>query len=153
MFHLQGEKGFTVLEILAVLVIVGVLSAVVVIVINYGFLSGLKVYTVSHQIAADMRFAQRLSITDYKSYTVKFATPFPFHSYNIYQSDSGNSVKNSEIPKGINCTGDDSFVFLSDGSANFLGTGIIRIDDAKVKRFLTVTRATGKVKIGEESVF
>ena len=147
MRYCNNEKGFSFPEVIVVIVILGIAMAMATAVINYGFLSGLKTYTVSHQIAADMRYAQRMAITDNKEYDVSFTASSPYQNYKIYKSTTPSViVKTVDIPAGISCTGDDLFTFLSDGSAN---SGSIYVSDSKVTRYITVNGSSGRVKVSE----
>lgn len=138
-------------ELLVVLAILATMAIIVWPRFSNTILTERKVYTTSHQLAAEMKFTQRLSLSSNKNYIIRFYPSSPYKSYKIFrQGDEANPVKEKNFPGDINCrsTATNSFTFTPLGTASI--NGEVSIDDGKVKRRIQVRAATGRAEISEE---
>ncbi len=155
---LYRERGFTLIEIALVATMVGIMAIVAI----PKIVSTDKhaVYMVARQITADMRYAQKLAISNADDYTVTFHRDStdpgtPYTSYDISDS-GGTSVKFMEISEQVDCTIPDSIAldweisFTRLGSAEVDGASIdgviISLDaDGSYAQDINVISATGRV--------
>ena len=59
--ELKGEKGFTLIELILVIVILGIVGAIIS--LNFGGLDTIRLDNAAKKLVADLRYAQQLAIT------------------------------------------------------------------------------------------
>ena len=78
------SKGFTLIELILVLVIVGILAAVVFIAAEP--YKGIKLEAAAKKVAADLEYTRNLAISTARWYGVSFEVN-PVNTYRVYQTD------------------------------------------------------------------
>ncbi len=136
-----SESGFTIFEVLFVLVLMAIIFRLAIARFPLGAIVCAGVDSVSENLASDMRLAKSLSGNNQKDYSVEFFSDnsagvdcydpnYPFNRYQIIDKSNGSVYKNEtkNFPRnvtgvavdGTSCGGaskyEEKFVFSSDGS-------------------------------------
>ena len=104
--RMRGERGFTLLETMLVIIVIGIVT---IIAVPRILPTNRRVAEITaQQITADMRYARTLAITNSEDLVVKFydsAGGTEYAEYRIFPvGDEGNPVKYGEIPEDkIDC--------------------------------------------------
>lgn len=88
------SRGFTAIELIVILVIVGILSVFVFITLDP--YKGIKLNAAAHKVAADVRYARDLAMSTTDWHGVKFQVD-PVNQYNVYTT-TGTVDANVEDP-------------------------------------------------------
>jgi len=139
--------GFTLIEILAVLMVVGIL-ALVSLPIYSRIKPKLNLNAETRDIASDLRYAQQLAVTEQTNYSVNFNQAQ--NQYSIVKISTGEIIKNKSLLNGItinSITGLDSDTaeFNVTGAATKAGT-IVLINTDNITNTISI-KPSGYVKI------
>jgi prepilin-type N-terminal cleavage/methylation domain-containing protein len=107
-------KGFTLLELLAVMIIAAVLLAVAVPKFNSELIWRTKAYTAARKVASCLLYTQSLAISTSKDHRIDFLpSEGPFVKFEIWKEFEGGWVKVEEgdLPEDVTITGDYQFTF------------------------------------------
>lgn len=145
------KSGITLIEILFVITLVAIFSAIVVPRLRGSLFDKLTVYTSAHAIASDMRLARRLAVTSAIQHRVQFFVTGSSADYNQYVIQIGPSFTNVSVAKTIDddivVTDDANVTFSSNGAADSGHTFTYTLGDFEYE--IDVQTATGRVKIQE----
>ena len=155
----KAQNGFSILEFMLVVILVSILAAIVVPRFAYENVTRQKVYAVAHNMAADLRYARRLSIgrgqhgggSDhwFKLYTVGTATD----TFRVFENgDEANPIKEYTVPGNdivISASATDSFYFDYKGDPVPATGGAISVSDkyGRCQWDVSVIRNTGRVRL------
>ncbi|MCK5450820.1 MAG: prepilin-type N-terminal cleavage/methylation domain-containing protein [Candidatus Omnitrophica bacterium] len=118
----RGNKGFTMIEILLVLVVVGILAAVVIPRVGKGgeLYNNFLAYTTAHKVAADLRLTRRLAITTGNDHRLEFDVVAGEKVYSLSENDGGWSTISEvkTIASDVTVSGDSSVTFSLTGAAS-----------------------------------
>ncbi|MFH1836899.1 MAG: GspH/FimT family pseudopilin [Candidatus Omnitrophota bacterium] len=145
--ELRTNNGFSLIEILLAVVIMGILSAVVIPRVTKADLyNKFLVYTTAHQVAADIRLARRLAVTNSDDYKLEFSTDSGTDVYAIYKNNGGSWDEVGEtksIAETISTSGASTVTFTPQGAADSLKNFKFAIDTVRYQA--RVTKNTGSV--------
>lgn len=148
------KKGYTLVEMIFVVIFVGILAAIAMPKINFAVVRKQKADTVSRKVVTDLRRARRLAITDAANnstgYELEMVGVSPYASYQIDNLDPPEStIDTHDVDTDVEITGDTNFKFGPLG--NLLGgSGTTLTVTAEGKSYtITVTSSTGMVKCVE----
>ena len=145
------RKGYTLVEMVFVVIFVGILAAIALPKINFAIVRKQKSDTVSRKIVTDLRRTRRLAITDAANNTTGYELEMvgspPYTSYQIDNLDPIEStIETHTIDAEVECTGDTNFKFGPLGNL-LTGSGSTLNIIAEGKSYtITVTSSTGMVK-------
>jgi len=123
---MKSNKGFTLIEYLVVIAIVGILSATVVVGLS-NFTPSLKLNGSAKNLQSHLRQAQEEAITTQKQHAIRFDLASTPNKYQLIKIDAGETVVRSiDIPQGIAVTlsgsiTDNQIVFSPDGAPSSSG--------------------------------
>ena len=164
-------SGYTLIEFLLVVVLISIIAAVVVPRFSYKRILKQKVYVVAHEIAADIRYAQRLSEsgnrdvgtalpalpstwTTQQTYWFKlYASGSATDTFRVFKENSeANYVKTTETYKSdikIQSNSTDSFYFNTRGEPYPVIGGVISVSDTDgvYQWDVSIARTTGRVSL------
>ena len=140
----RNSKGITLIELLAVLVIIGILSAVVIPRLNLtGTTSRASVDGAAYIIASDIRYTQEFAMANRVSKSVTFTTGSSVYTF----SPASNLDPSGRLPSGVTTVNNFTITFNSLGEPTTGGGGSVTVSDGIQTKTITVVNYTGKVNI------
>lgn len=134
--RVRGMKGFTLIEVISILIIVGVLAAIAT--TRFTGTSTISVRAAAEMIQADIRYTQETAMTKNATKNINFVAGAT--SYVV-----GSEVK--ELASGVIITVGRLFTFDSLGEPTAGGGQSVSVSDGMNTRIITVVNYTGKVSI------
>jgi prepilin-type N-terminal cleavage/methylation domain-containing protein len=137
-------KGMTLIELLAVLVIIGILSAVVIPRLNLTVTtSRASVDGAAYMIASDIRYAQEFAMANRVSKSVTFTSGLSVYTFN----PTSNLDPSGRLPSGVTTVNNFTITFNSLGEPTTGGGGSVTVSNGIQTKTITVVNYTGKVNI------
>ena len=147
------KKGFTLAEILIVVLIVGILTAIAVPRLSFSLISNLDAKVQSKRLAAVIRKTRSLAIlhaaTNNEGFRLSMTGPEPYAGYEIVDIDTSETVETGSI-EGVECTGASVFNFGPLGNRLSPNTEGLEVADGEKSYGITVVNSTGMVRWAEE---
>ena len=138
------SKGFTLIEVIAIMILVGILAAFVMPNIDFNISTTASVDGAAYMVASDIRYAQEFAMANRVSKTVTFSTATP----TVYTFSPTNSLDPSgQLPSGISVSSNFTITFNSLGEPTTGGGGSVQVSGSGQTRTITVVTYTGKVNI------
>ena len=149
------EKGFSLIEILIVMVILGIASVMVIPMLSSA--GSIQLESAADTISSDLEYAKNMAITRQTSYTVDFDSNSP-GSYSIKDSDGiiEHPVNKDDYTVELSSFGDVEIASVDFGGDewirfNYLGSpnrsGSVVIQAGSVSKTITVEPVTGYVSL------
>ncbi len=145
----RNEKGFTLLELIFVAVIVGILAAVVIPKMNS--VSSVDLFASASQVKSDIHYAQQLAMSKFMKTKITFDKGS--NAYTISHTTSGDKI-DKFLPPGSRAkfVGDYSYEFNSSGEPTDIGPDgwnvVIRSGEAGgPTKQVVVSQQTGRATI------
>lgn len=139
-----NSKGMTFIELLAVLVIIGILSAIVIPRLNLTFTSSrASVDGAAYMIASDIRYAQEFAMANRVSKSVVFNSGSSVYTF----IPTSNLDSTGQLPSGVTIGGNFTVTFNSLGEPTTGGGGSVAVSTGGLSRTISVVNYTGKVNI------
>lgn len=143
-------KGFTIIELIMVVVIMGIIAAIAVPRLG---INTIDLYTVARQVKADIRFAQESAMSKYRKTTITFSSDS--NTYNITSSGINESKELPARSRAVFDSGNSTalaFTFNSSGEpipVPVTGTvgGTLRISSGGSYKEIKVANITGRATI------
>jgi prepilin-type N-terminal cleavage/methylation domain-containing protein len=141
-FRIPQSKGFTLIEVILVMVIIGILAATVVPRIDFTISTTASVDGAAYIVASDIRYAQEFAMANRVSKQVNFPANSPTYNFN-----PPNSLDPSgQLPSGVTINAPGYTVqFNSLGEPIAGGGGSVTVSAGGLTKTVTVTNYTGKV--------
>jgi prepilin-type N-terminal cleavage/methylation domain-containing protein len=152
---LGKKKGYSLVELIIVVVFLGVFAAIAVPRLNRAVLSKHKADTLAAKIVTDLRRTRRLAISDAannaKGFELKMTGSEPYTAYEIENRDTHETVASHTIDSAISVTCPQQHIFRFGPLGNLLsGSGTQLSIAGGAKSFaINVVPATGIVKCVE----
>jgi prepilin-type N-terminal cleavage/methylation domain-containing protein len=138
--------GVTLIEMIAVMAIIGILAAAVIPRMDFGFTSSqASVAGAAYMIASDIRYAQEFAMANRVSKSVQFSTVPPANVYTF--SPTSNMDPSGRLPSGVTISTNYTVTFNSLGEPTTGGGGFVEVTGSGQTRRITVLQYTGKVNI------
>jgi prepilin-type N-terminal cleavage/methylation domain-containing protein len=138
-----GEWGMTFIEVIVVMVIIGILSAVVIPRLDFASFSQASVDGAAQLVASDIRYAQEFAMANRVSKSIIFASGSGVYTFNpIHTLDPSG-----QIPSGITITNNFTVTFNSFGEPTTGGGGSVTISGGGQTKTISLVNYTGKVNI------
>jgi len=138
-------KGFTQIELMAVIIIIGILAATVASKVNFGSTSSMaSVNGGAYMVASDIRYAQEWAMANRASKTVTFLTSSP----SAYTFNPTSSLDPSgQLPPGVTISSNFTITFDCLGEPTTGGGGSVTVSGGGQTHTISVVNYTGKVNI------
>jgi prepilin-type N-terminal cleavage/methylation domain-containing protein len=136
------QSGMTLIEVIAVMIIVGILAAIVLPRFDFTTSSRASVDGAANMIASDIRYAQEWAMANRVSKSIQFSTAAPANKYTFNPVSAGMdpSGQLSGATIGTNVT----FTFNSLGEPTTTAGWTVTVSAGGVSKTITVTAYTGK---------
>ena len=138
-------KGFTLIEVIMVMAIIGILAATVLPRIDFSTTSRTSVDGAAYMIASDIRYAQEFAMANRVSKTVTFTNGSSIYTFSPVSPGMDSSGQLQSIGATIGTT--VTFTFNSLGEPTAGGGSFVTVSAGGVTRTITVLQYTGKVNI------
>jgi prepilin-type N-terminal cleavage/methylation domain-containing protein len=139
-----NPSGFTLIELIAVMIIIGILAAVVLPKINFGGTSSrVSVDGAANMIASDIRYTQEFAMANRVSKSIIFTNGSSTYTFNPVSTGMDPSGQLQSIGATIGTT--VTFTFNSLGEPTAGGGSSVTVMAGGQSRTITVTQYTGKV--------
>lgn len=153
MFRGQGgRRGLTFIEVIFIIALLGIISAVVIPRFRPDFKTKQRVKSEAQEIVANIRYARRLAVTDIDATTYIVRFYYSSSNYGIYRNsvDAANLVGELiPIPPEITASGETEISFYKEGNSTLAGGGVIDISAGGNSYSITIQTATGRVRLIE----
>ncbi len=141
-----NSKGFTLIEVIVVMIIVGILAATVLPRIDFGATSSrASADGAAYMVASDIRYAQEFAMANRVSKSIIFANGSSNYTFNPSSTGMDPSGQLQSIGATVGTT--VTFTFNSLGEPTAGGGSLVRVSAGGVTRTITVLQYTGKVSI------
>ena len=135
-------KGFTLIEVIAVLVIVGILAAIAA--VRFTGTSTISVRGAAEMIQADIRYAQEAAMAEHTAKSVIFSNGSSAYTF----SPASDMDPLGELPSGVTIANTFTVTFNSLGEPAFPEGGqSVSVSDGTNTKTISISNYTGKVGI------
>lgn len=146
----KSRKAFSLAELILIVLILGVLTAITVPKMQFATLRRQKADATAKKIATSLRLTRRLAITNaavnVSGYALEMKGASPYSSYEIVNLKTSEVVDSYSIDSEVNCVGGRNFKFGPLGNLS-AGSDTQAVVSADGKSFtINIVTATGMVK-------
>ena len=139
------DRGFTLIEVIFGVALIGILMMVVLPRFDQGVLSKYTVKTQAHRFVSDLNLVRFMAISEHLNYLIQVDSTT--HTYAIYKGSLG--AENLVLPTrsfapGMTVTGDTVFTFLPTGDADPGSGTTLTLAKGGYSWKVTVVLATGR---------
>jgi Tfp pilus assembly protein PilE len=140
------RAGYSLAEVIIVVLILGALTFIAVPRLNFGALRSRQAWTVAKTLVTDLRRTRTLAIVNAATNTTGFSLQISGSNYQIIDDSNSATIDSLTIDSHISCAGDTQFLFGPLGSLRTgSGTGLTVSSDGKTYT-ISIVSATGIVK-------
>jgi len=139
-----NSKGMTLIEVILVMVIIGILSAVVVAKLDIGMTtSKASVEGAAYMVASDIRYAQECAMANRVSKSVIFTSGSSIYTFN----PTNNLDSSGRLPSGVTINNNFTITFNSLGEPTSGGGGSVTVSGGGQTKTISIVNYTGKANI------
>ena len=144
-FRNPQSKGFTLIEVILVMVIIGILAATVVPRIDFTISTTASVDGAAYIVASDIRYVQEFAMANRVSKTITFTSGSLVYTF----GPPSNMDPSGQLPEGVRVGTTITITFNSLGEPIAGGGGSVTVEDlgGTQSKMITVENYTGKVSI------
>jgi prepilin-type N-terminal cleavage/methylation domain-containing protein len=144
-FRNPQSKGFTLIEVILVMVIIGILAATVVPRIDFTISTTASVDGAANIVASDIRYAQEFAMANRISKTITFTSGSSVYTF----GPPSNMDPSGQLPEGVRVSTTITITFNSLGEPIAGGGGSVTVEDlgGTQSKMITVENYTGKASI------
>jgi prepilin-type N-terminal cleavage/methylation domain-containing protein len=143
-FRIPQSKGFTLIEVILVMVIIGILAATVVPRIDFTISTTASVDGAAYIVASDIRYAQEFAMANRVSKEIRFTSGSA--SYSFFPTsglDPSGQLQGATIGTTVTFT----FNSLGEPTTSLPGIWSVTVSVGGLSKTITIVQYTGKVNI------
>jgi MSHA pilin protein MshC len=141
--HSSQSMGMTLIEVIVVMVIIGILSAVVIPRFDFASFSKASADGAAYLIASDIRYAQEFAMANRVSKSVIFTAGTAVYTFN-----SPHTLDPSgQLPSGVTISNSFTVTFNSLGEPTTGAGGSVTVSGGGQAKTISIVNYTGKVNI------
>jgi prepilin-type N-terminal cleavage/methylation domain-containing protein len=141
--NLKTQSGITLIEVILVMVIIGILSAVAIPRFDLTVFSRASVEGAASMIASDIRYAQEFAMSNRVSKTLTFTSGASSYAF----SPMNGLDPSGQLPSGATINSSLTLTFNSLGEPTAGGGGSVTVISGTQTKTINVVNYTGKVNI------
>jgi len=141
------QSGFTFIEVILVMVIMGILSAILIPRLSILTSPDSSLEGAAYIIASDIRYAQEWAMANRVSKTVTFSTSIPPGPTGYTFNPTSSLDPSGKLPSGITISNNFTITFNSLGEPTTGGGGSVMVSNGVQTKTISVVNYTGKVNI------
>lgn len=149
----SGRSGFSLAELMLVILFLGILTAAAVPRLNLAVIGERKSSAVAARVAADLRYARQLALSraaeNPDGYGLFMRAPEPYEGYEIRDLNTSRVLHTYSIDETIVCRGGQAFRFGPLGNLLAGSDTQLTFSSGDQTDLLTVIPATGSVRCEE----
>lgn len=138
-----SQSGMTIIEMIAVMLIIGILAAVVIPKVDYLTSTGPSVDGAAYMVASDIRYAQEFAMANRVLKSVIFNSGSSVYTF----SPISSLDPSGQLPSGVTINNNYTITFNSLGEPIAGGGGSVTVTGGGQTRTISVVNYTGKVNI------
>ena len=142
-----NSLGVTLIELIAVMAIIGILAATVLPRLNIDISSQASANGAAYMIASDIRYTQEFAMANRVSKSVSFSTSTPPGPTGYSFAPTSSMDPSGKLPTGVTITASYTVTFNSLGEPTTGGGGFVTVAAGGQSKTITVVNYTGKVNI------
>jgi prepilin-type N-terminal cleavage/methylation domain-containing protein len=153
-FRIPQSKGFTLIEVILVMVIIGILAATVVPRIDFTISTTASVDGAAYIVASDIRYVQECAMANRVSKSVTFTLTQNFYTFPATSPPTSSLDPSGRLPEGATISSATyTLIFNSLGEPTSIPTGspyyvdLITVSAGGLSRTIRIWSFTGKVVI------
>jgi len=141
-------SGFTVIELIVVIVIIGILAATVIPKINFGTTSStVSSWGAAYMIASDIRYTQECAMASMVSKSISFTSGQSVYTFPATTPSTSSLDPTGRLPSGVTIGATITFTFNSLGEPEESTSNSVTVTVGGITRTITVTQYTGMATI------
>ena len=141
-----GVRGFTLIEVILIMVIIGILSATVIPRIDFTLPTTASVDGAAYIVASDIRYVQECAMANRVSKSISFTSGNSFYTFPPTTPSTSRLDPSGQL-QGVTIGTTITFTFNSLGEPIAGGGNSVIVSGGGQTRTITVTNYTGKVTI------
>ena len=147
----MNKKGFTLIEVIAVMIIVGILAAFLMPRIDFRVSGVASVGGAANMVASDIRYVQECAMANRVSKTVRFVIGQSAYTFDATVPSTSMLDPSGQLPPGVTITNNSTnpyiVTFNSLGEPIVGGAGWVEVTGGGQTKRITVENYTGKASI------
>jgi len=142
-----GVRGFTLIEVILIMVIIGILSATVIPRIDFTLPTTASVDGAAYIVASDIRYVQECAMANRVSKSISFTSGNSSYTFPATTPSTSRLDPSGQLSEGVVVGTTITFTFNSLGEPIAGGGNSVIVSGGGQTRTITVTNYTGKVTI------
>jgi len=147
----MDSKGFTLIEVIAIMIIVGILAAFLMPRIDFTLSTTVSVDGAAYIVASDIRYVQECAMANRVSKTIRFVIGQSAYTFDATVPPTNSLDPSGQLPSGVTITNTSTnpyiVTFNSLGEPIVGGGGWLTVSGGGMPKTINVTTYTGKVSI------